>query len=134
MKIITKEVFYINMKLINLIQIKNVFKPDMKFKNIQVGYRVMKFLKSIENDIAFYDSKLIEIAQECAEKDGDKVKTTEDGNLILSKDKVEEWHKKTTDLANIEIDITIPSFKLEDFTECNFNLEELSILEALISD
>lgn len=122
------------MKLINLIQIKNIFKPNMKFKDIQVGYKVMKFLKSIENDTTFYDTKLVEIAQECAEKDEDKIKTDERGNLILAKDKISEWNSKIEDLANIEIEVTIPSFKLEDFSECDFNLEELSILESLISE
>ena len=129
-----KEVFYVNMKLINLVQINNIFKPDMKFKDIQVGYKVMKFLKSIENDVNFYNSKLTEIAQDCAEKDGDKIKTTENGNLVLAKDKITEWNDKITDLVNIEIDISLPSFKLEDFTECNFSLEELSMLEPLISE
>ena len=122
------------MKLINLIQIKNVFKPDMKFKDIQVGYKVMKFLKSIENDTTFYNTKLAEIAQECAEKDGDKIKTTENGNLVLAKDKISEWNNKVEDLANIKIEVTLPSFKLEDFNECGFTLEELSILEPLISE
>lgn len=122
------------MKLINLVQINNIFKPDMKFKDIQVGYKVMKFLKSIESDVAFYNNKLTEIAQDCTEKDGDKIKTTENGNLVLAKDKISEWNDKITDLANIEIDISLPSFKLEDFTECNFSLEELSILEPLISE
>lgn len=128
-----KEVFYINMKLINLIQINNIFKPDMKFKDIQVGYKVMKFLKSIENDVSFYNSKLAEIAQDCAEKDGDKIKTTDNGNLVLAKDKVAEWNDKIADLANIDIEVTLPSFKLEDFSQCNFNLEELGILELLIT-
>lgn len=122
------------MKLINLIQIKSIFKPDMKFKDIQIGYKVMKFLKSIENDTSFYDTKLTEIAQECAEKDGDKIKTTESGNLVLAKDKISEWNSKIDDLANLEIEVNLPSFKLEDFTECNFTLEELSILEPLISE
>lgn len=121
------------MKLIDLIQIKNIFKPDMKFKDIQVGYKVMKFLKSIEDDITFYNTKLTEIAQECAEKDGNKIKTTENGNLVLAKDKIEEWNKKIVDLGNIEIEISLPSFKLEDFSECNFTLEELGVLEFLIS-
>lgn len=121
------------MKLINLVQIKNLFKPDMKFKDIQVGYKIMKFLKSIENDITFYDSKLSEIAQECAEKDGDKIKTTDNGSIILNKDKIKDWEAKITDLANIEVEITLPSFKLEDFADCNFNLNELSTLEQLIS-
>ena len=105
------------MKLINLIQINNIFKPDMKFNNIQVGYKVMKFLKSIETDIAFYNTKLTEIAQECVEKDGDKIKTTENGEPILAKDKISEWNSKTN-----------------DFNECNFTLEELSVLEPLISE
>ena len=122
------------MKLINLIQIKNVFKPDMKFGDIQVTYKVMKFLKSIESDVAFYNNKLTEIAQECAEKDGDKIKTDENGNLILANDKISEWNDKIADLANIEIEVPLPSFKLEDFNECNFTLEELSILEPLISE
>ncbi len=122
------------MKLINLIHIKSIFKPDMKFKDIQIGYKVMKFLKSIENDTSFYDTKLTEIAQECAEKDGDKIKTTESGNLVLAKDKISEWNSKIGDLANLEIEVNLPSFKLEDFTECNFTLEELSILEPLISE
>lgn len=122
------------MKLINLIQIKNVFRPNMKFKDIQVGYKVMKFLKSIENDVTFYNTKLAEIAQECAEKDGDKIKTTENGNLILMKDKIEEWNRKINDLANIESEIVLPSFKLEDFSECDFSLEELGMLEPLISE
>lgn len=122
------------MKLINLIQIKNTFKPDMKFKDIQVGYKVMKFLKSIESDTIFYDTKLTEIAQECAEKDGDKIKTTENGNIVLAKDKISEWNNKIANLADVEVDVTLPSFKLEDFSECNFTLEELSILEPLISE
>lgn len=122
------------MKLINLIQIKNVFKPDMEFKDIQVGYKVMKFLKSIENDVGFYNNKLAEIAQDCAEKDGDKIKTTDNGNLVLAKDKIPEWNDKIADLANIDIEVTLPSFKLEDFSQCNFNLEELSILEPLITE
>lgn len=129
-----KEVFYINMKLINLVQINSIFKPDMKFKDIQVGYKVMKFLKSIENDVNFYDSKLTEIAQDCAERDGDKIKTTDNGNLILAKDKIAEWNDKIADLADIDIEVTLPSFKLEDFSQCNFNLEELSILESIISE
>ena len=106
----------------------------MKFKDIQVGYKVMKFLKSIENDVSFYNSKLAEIAQDCAEKDGDKIKTTDNGNLVLAKDKVSEWNDKITDLSNIKIEIDLPKFKIEDFTECNFSLEELSILEPLISE
>ena len=122
------------MKLINLIQIKNIFKPDMKFKNIQVGYKVMKFLKSIESDTAFYDTKLAEIAKECAEKDGDKIKTTESGNLVLAKDKIAEWNDKIADLANVDVEVSLPSFNLEDFSECNFSLEELGILEPLIPD
>ena len=129
-----KEVFDINMKLINLVQINNIFKPDMKFKDIQVGYKVMKFLKSIESDVNFYDNKLAEIAQDCAEKDGDKIKTTENGNLVLAKDKISEWNDKIADLADIDIEVTLPSFKLEDFSQCNFNLEELSILEPLIAE
>lgn len=129
-----KEDFYTNMKLIDLVQIKNIFKPNMKFKNIQVGYKIMKFLKSIESDIAFYDAKLIEIAQECSEKDGDKIKTTENGNLILAKDKISDWNDQVADLANVEIEVHFPSFKLEDFSECNFTLEELSFLEPLISE
>lgn len=129
-----KEVFYINMKLINLVQINNIFKPDMKFKDIQVGYKVMKFLKSIENDVNFYNSKLAEIAQDCAERDGDKIKTMDNGNLILAKDKIAEWNDKIADLADIDIEVTLPSFKLEDFNQCNFNLEELSILEPLIAE
>ena len=129
-----KEVFDINMKLINLIKINNIFKPDMKFKDIQVGYKVMKFLKSIENDVNFYDSKLTEIAQDCAERDGDKIKTTDNGNLILAKDKIAEWNDKIADLADIDIEVTLPLFKLEDFSQCNFNLEELSILESIISE
>jgi len=122
------------MKLINLIQIQKVFKPDMKFKDIQVGYKVMKFLKSIESDIIFYNNELTEIAQECAEKDGDKMKTTKNGELVLAKDKISEWNSKIDDLANIEIEVSLPSFKLEDFSQCNFTLEELSILESLISE
>ena len=122
------------MKLINLVQINNIFKPDMKFKDIQIGYKVMKFLKSIENDVSFYNSKLTEIAQDCAEKDGDKIKTTDNGNLVLAKDKISEWNSKVTDLANIEIEVDLPSLKLQDFNECNFTLEELSILESLITE
>ena len=122
------------MTLINLIQINNIFKPDMKFKDIQVGYKIMKFLKSIENDVNFYNSKLTEIAQDCAERDGDKIKTTADGNLVLAKDKVSEWNDKIKDLGDIDIEVTLPSFKLDDFSQCNFNLEELSILESIISE
>ena len=122
------------MKLINLVKINNIFKPDMKFKDIQVGYKVMKFLKSIENDVNFYNSKLAEIAQDCAERDGDKIKTKDNGNLILAKDKIAEWNDKIADLANIDIEVTLPSFKLKDFNECNFTLEELSILESLITE
>lgn len=122
------------MKLINLVKINNIFKPDMKFKDIQVGYKVMKFLKSIENDVSFYNSKLAEIAQDCAERDGDKIKTTDSGNLVLAKDKISEWNDKITDLADIDIEVTLPSFKLEDFSQCNFNLKELSILEPLITE
>ena len=122
------------MKLINLIQIKNVFKPNMTFKDIKVTYKVMKFLKSIESDANFYDTKLAEIAQECAEKDGDKIKTTDNGNLVLAKDKISEWNDKITNLANIEVEIALPSFKLVDFSECHFTLEELNILEPLISE
>lgn len=122
------------LKLINLIQINNIFKPDMKFADIQVGYKVMKFLKSIESDVVFYNNKLTEIAQDCTEKDGDKIKTTDNGNPILAKDKVAEWNSRVADLANVEIELTLPSFKLEDFNECNFTLEELSVLEPLISE
>ena len=122
------------MKLIQLVQINNLFKPDMKFKDIQVGYKVMKFLKSIEDDIVFYNTKITEIAQEYAEKDGDKLKTSENGSVILKKDKINEWNNKIIDLNNIEIQVNLPVFNLVDFSEFNFTLEELGILESLISE
>lgn len=129
-----KEGFYTKMKLINLVQIKDIFKPDMKFNDIQVGYKVVKLLKSIEGDIAFYHTKLTEIAQECAEKDGNEIKTTENGNIVLAKNKVSEWNSKVADLSNIETEAVLPSFKLEDFSECNLTLAEISILEPLIAE
>ena len=122
------------MKLIELIQIKNIFKPEMQFKNIQIGYKVIKFLKQIESDCTFYNEKIIEIVQECAEKNGDKIATTKDGNPIISKDKIDVWNKKIKELNNIKIDIALPSFNISDFDGCNLTLQDLKNLEVLISE
>lgn len=121
------------MKLIDLVNIKTVFKPEMKFQNIQVGYKAIKFLKSIEQDISFYYSKLSEIAQDCAVKDGNKIKT-DNGMIVLSTDKIKEWDDKTLELANIEVDIDLPSFQIDDFSGCDLSIRELQFLEPLITE
>ena len=122
------------MKLIDLVNIRNVFKPEMEFQNIQNGYKVNKFIKNIEQDNLFYNTKLFEIIQDCAEKDGDEIKTIENGNFIVAEDKISECNDRVVELQNIEVEVNLPSFKLEDFRQCTFSLKELSVLEPLISE
>ena len=44
---------------------------------------------------------MTEIAQNCAEKDGDEIKTTENGNIVLKKDKISEWNDKFADFSEM---------------------------------
>lgn len=97
-----------------------------------LAYKIMKFLKGSEDEENFYTSKLKELLDEYSEKDTDGNFVTQDNNVKIREDKIQECKEAINALGNTEV--TAPSilFELDEIAELQLSAKEAYALDDFI--
>jgi len=100
--------------------------------NINLAYKIMKFMKMAKDDVEFYDKTAGEIINKYALKDKKNEVVVKENKIQLDLAKQEEMNKEVEALNTKEIDFPEVKFKLSDFEGINFSAVELMSLEKFI--
>ena len=124
------------MILQNIVQLGEVLNSLSNQKMpINIGYKIMKLEKEIENDIAFYKQKLEEIISMYGQKDEEgKFVTLDNGNIKISEGMEEECINAFTVLDNTETDLPKTKLPIEALSSIELTPRELKILSDIIEE
>ena len=123
------------MELTKLLQIRNVLLEHINDKvSASLAYRIMKYLKSTDQEEDFYLKRTQEIADEFGEKDADgKPVRNADGGITIQHDKIEECKKLISELGKTNVDVPATKFALAELSELKLTVKEMYILDDLIT-
>ncbi len=123
------------MELTKLLQIRNVLLEHINDKvSASLAYRIMKYLKSTDQEEDFYLKRTQEIANEFGEKDADgKPVRNTDGGITIQHDKIEECKKLISELNKTNVDVPATKFALAELSELKLSVKEMYILDDLIT-
>lgn len=123
------------MKLIDKVAANRVLMEHVNDKlPVFVAYKLMKLLKSLEEDVTFYRTKMSEIIDEYAEKDPNgQALQSQHGGVIIQNGKADECNAKIKELEEMEVeDNSNIKFALEELSAINFSINEMLSLECYI--
>lgn len=123
------------MKLIEKAAVNRVLMEHVNDKlPVFIAYKLMKLLKSLEEDVNFYRTKMSEIIDEYAEKDPNgQALQSQSGGVIIQNGKVDECNSKIKELEEMQVENKCEiKFTLEELAPINFSVNELLSLECYI--
>lgn len=123
------------MKLIDRVATNRVLMEHVNDKlPVLIAYKLMKLLKSLEEDVTFYRTKMSEIIDEYAEKDPNgQALQSQNGGVIIQNGKADKCNSKIKELEEMEVsDNCEIKFTLEELDPINFSVNELLSLEYYI--
>lgn len=96
---------------------------------IKVSYAIAKNISKIENELKVYNAEKQKLIDKYTVKD-------EHGNLKISEEHQEAWTRDIEALVEIEVDIDIHKFSVEEFINfnCNISPGELMAIDYMIED
>lgn len=122
--------------LYNLIQVLTIEdKLSTQKLPIKVAYRLSKIFSRAREEANFYQEKLLEILKNYGEKDcNGEIITSENGNVSIQKDKIDECSKELSELQNLELEIPDYSISLDSLETVKISLDEISVLLPFICE
>lgn len=121
------------MKLGNLIQVQKTLMAYTDEKvSAKLAYKMMKFVKAISDDVAFYDEKIKGIIMKYAEKDEKGEIVNDEGNIRLIKDLANDCQKEINAVADIDVDKPQVGFLLSELDELKLSAAEMFALDEFI--
>ena len=122
------------MELNKILQARNTLALHINDKvNATLAYKMMKFLKTSDNEEEFYHTKLQGFIGEYAEKDanGNPVRT-ERGDIRIIQGKVKECEKEIENLAKTDVTEPTIKFNLDELSELKLSAKEMYNLDSFI--
>ena len=123
------------MKLIDRVATSKVLTDHVNDKlPVFIAYKLMKLLKSLEEDVSFYRTKITEIIDEYSEKDPNgQALQSQNGGVIIQNGKADECNKKIKALEEMEVNNNLEiKFTLEELAPINFSVNEMLSFECYI--
>ena len=123
------------MKLIDLVQARKIINQHGQDRvAASLAYKMMKMMKASENDEAFYNTRLREIADRYGQKDGAGKLVFNGDGLCIELEYVEECKKAVGELDNTEIGVPTVSFSIHELDGLKLSMREVFALENLIEE
>lgn len=122
------------MEINKLLKIKEIIDKYAHDKiSVKLGYKFMKFCKSIEIEEAFFNERMVEIVSAYCKKDGHGTYIrTETGGIEIIEDKIDECNKALEELNSLEVKKPDFVFTLDELEELKLSISDLAILDDFI--
>jgi hypothetical protein len=102
---------------------------------IKTTFKLKKYAKALEAELAVFEETRTEIVKEYGEKDENGQPVVTDGFVKLDETKSEEWQKKLGDLLTLESAIESPAIKLSELgDDLKISAHALFCLGDIISE
>lgn len=122
------------MELNELLQARKILANHVNDKVCAtLAYKMMKFLKSSDNEEEFYLKKIQEFIAEYAERDADGKPITDGSNVKILQDKAEDCRKAIDDLGETDVAEPIIKFNLNELSELKLSAKEMYVLDGFIT-
>lgn len=100
-----------------------------------LAYKIMKLVRAAESEEAFYQKELQKLIEQYGKRNDDgSLVATEDGNILLSEDTLQECRQKVDELEALDVDAPNISFTLDELSCVSMTVREMDAISALISD
>ncbi|HHV27431.1 MAG TPA: DUF1617 family protein [Tissierellia bacterium] len=124
------------MKLTNQTLLNSISKLrvlSQKQLPVKVSYAIAKNISKIEKELTIYEIERQKLIDKYAEKDNEGKVVADNNGQIKFKDK-EGWEKDIKELLDIENEIDIHKFKIEELEGYNMTPAELMSIEYMIEE
>ncbi|MBC8630257.1 DUF1617 family protein [[Eubacterium] tenue] len=102
---------------------------------VKVSYALAKNISKIEKELQIYNTERERLIEKYSVKDDDNKTVIDENNQIKIQDKyLEDWNKDIKELQEIEVEIDIHKFKLEELNGYNMTAAELMAIEYMIEE
>lgn len=122
------------MELNILLKARNILIEHQDDKvSATLAYKIMKFVKTSDNEEEFYRTKLQEIIGEYGEKNEDgKPAFDEMGNVKVISDKIQECREAIDKLEMTDVTAPTVEFKVDELSELKLSARDMLILDSFI--
>lgn len=95
----------------------------------KMSYAIAKNTKKIENELEIYNCERQKLLDKyCVKDEEGKNKIDENNQLKIADEHIESWSRDLEELLNIEVEIDIHKFHIDDFYNSNCDLTPAEIL------
>lgn len=96
---------------------------------VKISYAIAKNIKKIESELNIYNTEKQKLIDKYSVAD-------DEGNVKIAEENIEDWNKEITELLEIENEIDIHKFNVNDLinSNCNFTPAELMIIDYMIEE
>lgn len=124
------------MKMYEIIDLQGLYQSIANIRlPLKTSYKFTRLMRRVEEELIFYQTKLQEILEDCAEMiDGRPALTPDGRSIMVAQDKRVECEKRLTELRNLEVQIEGIKFSLEELEGIDISIAELSCLMSLIEE
>lgn len=123
------------MKIQKLIQAKGVFAPLIRLKvSPKLSYKLLKFIRSVELEEEFFNSKLREIFEEYCIKDENGKFVVENDRVVLKLETKTEGEKALAELNDTEVDAPAIQFTLDELQDLTLSVIDMAKIEDFIKE
>lgn len=100
-----------------------------------LAYKIMKLVRAAESEEAFYKKELQKLIEQYGKRNDDgSFVATDDGNILLSEDTLQECRQKVDELEALDVDAPNISFTLDELSCVSMTVREMDAISAFISD
>ena len=102
---------------------------------IKVSYALAKNISKLEKELEIYNKEREKLIEKYSVKDKNNKTVIDENNQIQIKDEcLEDWNKDIKELQDIEVEIDIHKFKLEELNGYNMTPAELMAIDYMIEE
>lgn len=102
---------------------------------IKVSYALAKNISKIEKELDIYNSERQKLLDKyCIKDEHGENKVDENNQLKIQEEYLKDWNQDIKELQNIELEIDIHKFKLEELNGYNMTPSELIAIDYMIEN
>lgn len=122
-----------NKKIINDSMI--LMEVSRKELPIKVSYALAKNISKIEKELQIYNSERQKLLDKyCVKDENGENKVDENNQLKIQEEYLKDWERDIKELQNIELEIDIHKFKINELDGYNMSPSELMVIDYMIEN
>lgn len=124
------------MKMYELLELPKLYESIKNIKlPLKTTYKFAKLMKRAEEELAWYQNEFQKIIQDYGVQENGQYKLSSDGSsIIIIPGKEAECNEKIYELRNLEVEINNIKFSIDELSELDITISDLTCLMPLIED